>query len=201
MNKKRNLIGLRFGKLIVKEELESEKGKARWLCQCDCGKYSITKTYYLTSGETKSCGCVKKSSLGQRSKTHGMSKTRIYNIWQMMKRRCYKKDTTYYENYGGRGILVCDEWQSFENFYEDMKDEYKENLTIERIDNNGNYCKENCRWANRNEQMNNMRRNKLLTIDGVSKTMIEWSKETKIPYSTIRSRLRYGWSDRRALGK
>ena len=197
----KNLIGKRFGKLIVKERLENDKnGKARWLCECDCGNLSTTKTSYLTSGQTKSCGCIKKSVLGDNTRKHGMSNSRMYNIWCMIKRRCYKKKAQYYKNYGGRGIKMSNGWKnSFEKFWEDMKEGYREELTIERINNNGNYCKENCRWANRNEQMNNMRRNRIICFNGVSKTMSEWSKETGIPYSTIRSRFRYGWTVEKAL--
>ena len=130
--------------------------------------------------------------------THGMSHTRVYGVWRSMMQRCYNEAAHGYKDYGGDGIHVCARWHSFQNFYTDMGDPPK-GYTLDRKDNDGDYGPDNCRWATRKEQNNNYRQNHLLTFQGVSKNMMQWSEETGIPWACIRKRLLMGWSVRRAL--
>ena len=166
-----------------------------WLFRCNCGKEKVICVSNVKSENTKSCGCLLKS--GNRLK-HKMTKTKIYNIWSLMKSRCLNKNDQSYKNYGGRGIKICQEWLNFENFYEDMGDK-PQNKSLDRINNNGNYCKENCRWATRKQQNNNKRDNRLLTHRGKTQNMKQWSEELNINYSTIRTRFFRGFSVKKIL--
>lgn len=123
---------------------------------------------------------------------HGKSKTKIYGAWHNIKQRCLNPNNRFYEYYGGRGIKICDRWLDFANFLADMG-EPEAHLTIDRIDNNGNYCPENCKWATRKEQQNNRRTNKFLTFNGAKKTAMQWSEELGIPHQTICQRIELGW--------
>lgn len=147
-----NIIGKRYGKLKVVEWKESKEDRNIWICTCDCGSIVEKPTSYLK--ETSSCGC------WNPNKTHGMSGTRIYNIWEGMKRRCKGTSKFAKEYYLDKGIEYDPRWEKFENFYEDMKTGYSGDLTLDRIDPNGDYCKENCRWVDRSVQAFNTIRQK-----------------------------------------
>ena len=194
-----NIAGKRFGRLIAISTNERDKfGNALWNCKCDCGNNVKVILQSLKDGKTKSCGCLNKEKMGKNNLIHGKSKTRIYHIWRDMRERCTKPSKLGYSNYGGRGIKVCEEWsgsKDFLNFYEwSIKNGYKENLTIDRIDFNGNYCPENCRWTDIKTQCNNKRNNILIFYNGETKTLAQWSESLNISYSAISRRLKDGWS-------
>lgn len=165
----------------------------QWLARCDCGKEKIIYAYSVKKGQSKSCGCHARKLQSISKTTHGLSHQKPYRAWTAMKKRCYNKKTDGYSLYGGRGIRVCDRWRnSFINFWDDMKDGHKDNLSLDRIDTNGNYCKENCRWATLKEQARNKRKTKMITYNGMSKPLAEWSEILGINYFTIQSRLARG---------
>ena len=192
-SKREDVIGNTYGYLKVLEDAEdivSTKGiVARMvLCECKCGNNKVVRLGNIKHGKTVSCGCFKKEN--PSGTKHGMSTTRIYKIWKIMKKRCSNKNTLCYKNYGERGIKVCDDWiNSFENFNNDMNEGYSDKLTIDRIDNNKGYSKENCRWATMKEQNNNRSNNRLLTFNGKTQTMSQWADETGINKGTISSRI------------
>lgn len=193
MSQLKDLMGKRFGKLVVNGRAENDKfGRSRWLCKCDCGKEVIVQGTNLSkNGHTRSCGCLKAK--------HRMNGTRPHHIWDGIKQRCTNVGSRDYARYGARGITVASEWLTFEGFWEDMKEGYSDILTIDRKDNNKGYSKENCRWATAIEQQNNMRSNRLLVLNGETKTLSQWSRELKIPISTIHSRIKSGWSIEKTL--
>ena len=188
-----DLTGKRFGRLVVVERVGSVRGKMFWKCKCDCGGVSVVSTTHLKSGNTKSCGCLRKDSNISKDTTHGMRNTRIYYVWCALKKRCNNKNDKQFENYGGRGIKVCDDWLSFEGFYSwAVSSGYRPGLTIDRIDNDGNYCPENCRWATMEEQNNNKRNSIYVTYNGETHTIGQWSKITGIPYMKLWNAYRCG---------
>ena len=163
MGKKQNLLGKKQGRLLVVEELRerSSQGSVQWKCLCDCGEFTTITTKVFNSLVKLSCGCLQRDTQASRLSMHGLSSTPSWNSWKAMVSRCTNPDSTGYSYYGGRGIAVCSGWlESFENFYEDMG-ERPEGMTLDRIDVDGNYCKENCRWADWSTQMLNRRSNNL----------------------------------------
>ena len=188
---KEDLTGKRYGMLTVLKY----DGHGKWTVKCDCGNTKHMFTRDFKYGQNKGCGCQQ----GKSAITHGKSKERVYSIWESMKARCQNPHNKYYMNYGGRGIKVCNEWQKFEGFYEWAKvSGYKDTLTIDRIDSDGNYEPSNCRWSTRKEQANNTRRNKYIEYDGQCKTISEWAETLGISYDTLRWRLR-NWNIDKAL--
>ncbi|HFO4585918.1 TPA: hypothetical protein ACHK65_004586 [Escherichia coli] len=199
-------IGNRYGLLVVLRKGDpyinprGKVGESRWVCRCDCGKEKLIYRSALTTGRTKSCGCLVKKSAALRCANNGKPRKRkgAYSSWAQMKSRCNNPETPGYKNYGGRGIRVCERWNSFDLFLEDMG-ERPDGCSIDRIDVNGDYCKENCRWATDREQKLNTRRTRNLTAYGKTMTIKEWSEETDIPYSTITVRLMRGKTIEEAL--
>ena len=191
--------GKRYNNMTVIKsvyEKEYKNGKCVFVeCVCDCGNKKTVRISDLQSGRTTSCGCNKIKKSKQRNTKHSMCDSRIYRIWSGMKARCKYKSCEEYRNYGGRGVSVCEEWlNSFVSFYNwSMSNGYKENLSIDRINVNGNYCPENCRWATTEEQSNNKRVNKFFNIDGENKTLMQICKEKGLNYRMVQSRIRYGW--------
>lgn len=185
MGKFKDLTGKKFGRLTVIER-NGHKGRViSWLCKCDCGNEITISVSNLTSGNTKSCGCYR-SELAHKSK-HKLSRTRIYKIWDSMKRRCYKETSSDFKNYGARGITICREWRGdFKAFYDwATANGYKENLTIDRINVNGNYEPSNCRWATKLEQARNRRNNVFIEHNGKLICLAELAEKLNISYKKL----------------
>ena len=193
---KRNacLIGKTFTYLTVLEVIgRTNNGTKVYKCLCKCGNTHFASTNSLKQSVIKSCGCLKKE---RQFKIHGMVGTRIYKIWQDMIARCNYQKNISYSRYGAKGVKVCDEWRNFLNFYNDMKEGYFDDLTLDRIDSYGNYEKQNCRWATYQEQSENKKNTIYLTIDGDKKTLMEWSRISGQNPRLIRFRLNaLKWND------
>lgn len=199
MGKFVDLTGKKFGRWTV----ISYKGHSRWWCVCECGTERDENGFYLTHGITKSCGCLKRELTIERSIRHGLCHTRLYECWGGMQSRCYNSKKAYYKNYGGRGIKVCDEWlgeNGFINFYNwAMANGYRDDLSIDRINVNGNYEPSNCRWATRTQQANNTRSNRFIEYNGEVHTIKEWSCLSGINYQTLISRINRGCTTEEAF--
>lgn len=192
MSELKDMVGQKYNMLTVVSRAENSKsGKARWNCLCDCGKTTIVTGSNLRNGAVKSCGCRSSIVTATRSTTHGKSQTRLYGIWASMKSRCTNPKIPDYRNYGMRGISVCQEWaKSFEKFYAwAVSNGYSDELTIDRIDNNGNYCPENCRWSSKKEQDNNRRRCLLFEYHGKTQNLTQWCEELGIDYKLTHNRI------------
>lgn len=175
----KNLVGQKFGRLTVISRVEKSK-RTSFLCQCDCGKTKIIKSCPMIMGEVSSCGCLNIELLQNRA-THGHgrkgNKSKEYRAWSNMLTRCYNENYLEHENYGGRGIIVCERWRtSFVNFIEDMGLATSKKHSLDRIDNDGNYCKENCRWATLKQQGSNTSRNRWIEHDGKNMIISDWMK-------------------------
>lgn len=196
MGKRRDLTNNEYGYLkVLSFAGVSERGHARWLCECKaCGGKKEVEGRHLVDGSCKSCGCM------QKYYGHHMTETRLYAIWCTMKARCNRPSSQKYESYGGRGIKVCEEWLDFVNFSDwAMKNGYSEGLSIDRIDNDGNYEPSNCRWVSLKAQANNTRRNCRIMFNGETHTLKEWSEITGISYSALLHRRSRGWTIERML--
>ena len=192
MSKIKDLSGLVFNRLTVTAiaSARSTQGGMRWKCLCSCGNKTTIAGTCLQSGNTQSCGCLKEVAIV----THGMCGTPTYHSWATMQQRCVNKNNTGYKNYGARGIKVCERWiGSFERFYADMGKRPSTKHTIDRIDNDGDYTPDNCRWATKNEQVRNIRSNVLITHEGTTLCATDWSSRTGIHINTIRYRFHAGW--------
>ena len=199
-----SLVGKRFERLIVVSLASpvyriNGKTRRRWICRCDCGNETIVAASDLTSGNTRSCGCLHKEMLHMRFLTHGESKTSTYFTWCLMKERCLNPNNKKYKDYGARGIMVCAEWrESYENFVRDMGHR-PVGCSIERIDNNGNYEPDNCRWATPTEQSSNRRSNIWIEWNGEKMILGKAIKLSGLPRKAVEHRLRRGWGLERAL--
>lgn len=185
--------GERYERLLVIEaQALIENGHRYSLCQCDCGKQKIISDTNLKKGKSKSCGCLAKEVTSSIKKKHGMSGTKIYMTWNRMLTRCNNKKIERYGQYGGRGIKVCKRWENFENFYNDMGDIPSNKHSLGRIDNDADYCQENCRWETVEQQMSNTSRNVFIEHNGERKTVMQWSAHYQIDYSKLMARHNMG---------
>lgn len=186
----KDLTGQRFGRLVVRSLVDDPAGTdvpTRWLCSCDCGNELLVRASNLKSGNTLSCGCLQKELATAQHKMHGETGSRLFHSWVHMKQRCTNPNNRAFKYYGARGISVCDEWKnSFQAFHDwAMSHGYADNLTLDRIDVNGNYCPENCRWITIQEQQRNKRDNVRVAFDGRVKTVAEWAEEFNCHSSAV----------------
>jgi hypothetical protein len=194
-----DLSGQRFSRLLVLERSEDKKRTA-WLCKCDCGNEVIVTSLNLKNGSSNSCGCYQKEKAAAVNFKHGLSSHPLFDVHYDMLRRCYNSSCKSYKNYGARGINVCDEWRDDVNsFIQWGEKDYKPGLQIDRIDNDGNYEPENCRWVSNKENSNNKRTNKYITFKGKIQTQAQWARELDINEETFAGRLRAGWSEEKAI--
>lgn len=200
-------VGEKFGRWTVAEKPFHAGGSvAKAICVCDCGTKKTVSLSNLVSGITNSCGCLNIEKIITRSTKHGHSRRgkreRLYSTWASMNQRCSDQKQVNFKDYGGRGISVCDEWKRYEPFLEwAMNSGYKKNLTIERVDHNGNYCPENCTWIPRSRQNRNRRDTRMLTAFGETKGIADWVDDPrcKTTLTNIRRRIGLGWSIEEAI--
>lgn len=196
MKKTKDLTNIRFGRLIALKKIEFNKKchSSSWLCKCDCGNYKIINSGNLQSGRTKSCGCLSIEIKKSRKKHGENNSNRLYRIWKGIKQRCNDDNC---HNYKGREITMCKEWQDSYLSFKDwaLENGYKDTLSIDRINNNGNYEPNNCRWATSKQQANNTRKTVFLTIKNETKSVSYWSEVSGINRNTILARKRRGWDD------
>lgn len=190
-----NLIERKFGRWTVVGPYENRK----WGCVCQCGRTGEIFSTNLTSGISKSCGCLNSEMIAKRNFKHGLSYHPLRMVWSNMMRRCYNKTKREYKWYGAIGISVVKRWHKFVNFYNDTISSYSPGLSLDRIDVKGNYSKGNCRWATPTEQARNRTNNRIITIDGVSKCVAEFAELVGIHPNLIHTRLGRGWSGRESV--
>lgn len=200
MSNLKDVTGMKFNNLLVVQRVEnSEKGKSRWRCLCDCGNYTIVTGSNLRNGSVKSCGCLLKKNI---PRTHGLSKTRLYNEWSGMVQRCENPNSKSYKDYGQKGIKVCIEWRKdFKSFYDwSLLNGYKEGLTIDRINFDEDYCPDNCRWITKGEQAKNRSMNLSIEYLGKTQNLQDWCIELNVDYKRVHNRInKLGWDFERAI--
>lgn len=197
MGRRIDLTGQRYGRLFVQSLQPRQEWRglhAEWLCVCDCGNTSVVRSSDLRNGVTVSCGCHRKQKASQRLRTHGKSRTAEFGIWLGMKERCYRQSSPHYERYGARGIRICDRWRhDFAAFIADMGERPSIRHSIDRIDTNGDYSPENCRWATPLQQARNRRSNARLVFNGKTMCLTEAAEASGLKISTLKNRWTNGW--------
>ncbi len=202
----------RFGKLVLLEifiENNGRQNRTMAKCKCDCGNECIGILTNISNGMKYSCGCLSgchdmQSKIDNNENfAHGLCHHQLYSTWAGMKTRCTNENTLQYENYGGRGIKICDDWNDFNKFYEWAKNQDYDNKTLDRIDNNGNYCPENCKFSTYVEQASNKSNNTFFTVFGETKTVAQWSRDErcKVTYDVLCYRINKGWDEELAMTK
>lgn len=192
-----NLIGQKYGKLLVLERAaeNTKNGTSRWKCLCDCGNITTVPCTKLTGHKTVSCGCY-------RNRQNGKSTTRLYHIWRAMHERCENPKHDHFNRYGGRGIKVCNEWDEFLSFEKwAVENGYQNGLSIDRINVNAGYSPDNCRWQNQKQQMNNISSNRYVEYQGKKFTVSQFADFLNVPYYTIMNHVKAGWSAERIVSK
>lgn len=181
----KNLVNHRFGKWTALSYVSLQNGRGKWRCKCSCGTERLIWGNDLTHGRTTNCGCVRR--------LHGMTASREFETWTSMRKRCFRKANDNYKNYGGRGITICKRWRnSFANFYADMGPK-PPNAQLDRINNDGHYSPENCRWVTPKQNANNRCDNRRITHNGQTKTLAEWSASLGGHNHLVGLRLKQGW--------
>jgi hypothetical protein len=202
-----DLTGQTFNRLTaIRHAGSDDAGRAKWECSCECGNVVVVKSAYLKRSDVKSCGCmgIEQRRKAAQTQCHALSRRsqpRARKSWGNMIARCTNPDNVGWKQYGGRGITVCERWlNSFASFFGDMG-EPPAGHTIDRIDSNGPYSKENCRWATQKDQANNRTNNRLVTANGKTLTVSQWADLTGLSWHTIHARLSRGWSAERAVSE
>lgn len=206
-SRRKNMVGLVFGRLTVVEEAGISKGrKTIWACRCECGEVTRVVGDSLRGGKTRSCGCLQSERSSASNSKHGMSESSEYAIWKGIIQRCTNPSTKAYPNYGGRGITICDRWlygeanlSAFECFLSDIGRRPSEKHSVDRINNDGNYDPGNCRWASRKSQARNQRTNRIVEFNGHQVSLAEACERAGVPYKTVWHRLKSGWAIEAAL--
>lgn len=187
--------GDKFGKLTIIKEVSplriSNKPRRMFKCRCECGNEKDIQLAVLMNGHSTSCGCEQKRKASSSNLKHGLTNHPLYNVWKNIKKRCNYPNASEYQNYGGRGISICEEWSNnFDNFYKwSISNGWSIGLSIDRIDTNGNYCPENCRWSTIKVQMNNMTKNFYIEYKGKTYTLTTLAEYLNIPYNIVRYRI------------
>lgn len=194
--------GTRFGRLIIAREVDSKRKQRHFLCRCTCGGEKVVALYQMRSGKTRSCGCLLVDTMREmkEKRVDGVPSNQhpLYQTWKDMRKRCLNPKCKSFENYGGRGIKVCDRWSSFAKFVQDMGAK-AEGHSLDRIDNNGDYSPSNCKWSTRQDQMSNKRTNRWITYGGETLTSAQWSRRLGGCANRVQGRLTAGWSEERAV--
>lgn len=199
---RKDITGQRFGRLVAIRPNGKQGNNIKWLCRCDCGNEITTNVSSLTRGKTKSCGCLRKEITSKQFTKHGGRLDHLYAIYCSMKKRCKNPNDNHYEFYGGKGVKVCDEWQSnYASFKEwALQNGYSPKLSIDRIDVNGNYEPSNCRWVTMKEQANNKTNNKFIEYQGETHTIAEWARIKGLSYFSLYQRIMvHKWDIERAM--
>jgi hypothetical protein len=197
---KADIVGKRFGRLVVLSPIR-KNGRLKYKCQCDCGNITTVCRYNLLNGNTTSCGCYHREVISKIHRSHGSTPRRLYNIWTGMHSRCYDKNCSCYDRYGGRGIRICPEWRNDYPKFRDwsLSHGYSSDLSIDRINTNGDYSPDNCRWADVITQANNKHNNHYLVIDGARYSVNQAARQFGINNKTILWRLKNGASDEESI--
>lgn len=203
----KDITGEKYGRLKVIRRVENDRFQnAQWECLCDCGNIVVATGHSLRSGHTKSCGCLQKEKAADTMKetmtTHGLTNHPLYRIWSGMIKRCVNPKCKAYKNYGKRGVSVCEEWMnSFKTFYDDVIDGYKPGLELDRINNDANYCKENCHWVSTQRNCRNKRNNHMVETPWGEMCIADLADTLNEPYMKIYKQIKRGWTIDKIISK
>jgi hypothetical protein len=194
-----DIVGRKYGMLTAVRFIEKTRGNQIWECLCECGTIKRVRKCHFVNGLTVSCGCLKRMKGNPKKLKHGMADTAVYRVWYSMKERCLSTKNKSFAGYGGRGITICPEWSVFAVFYADMGDRPFKGAQIDRVDNSKGYSKDNCRWSTQSENCRNRRSNRKITVNGVTRLLVEWAEISGLHRTTISCRLRKGATPEEAI--
>lgn len=198
-----DLSGRRYGSLtVIRLAVDIPGKKKKWICRCDCGRETIVSACNLRNGHTKHCSKCGYKAMSEKNRTHGGTGSNLYLVWCTMRNRCERTGVKSYSDYGGRGVSVCEEWKDFQNFKSwALSNGYEHGLEIDRMNVNGDYCPENCRWVTRLINANNKRNNRVVEYNGEKKTLAEWARYYGVNYKLLHKHVSAGYSFTDAINK